>query len=397
MIGKGAHLLRRAGLSLWALSILCAAGAFPAPAAPAGDAAGRTRVIMPGDRLRVSVAEQSDMDQVYTVAGDGTMDFGFVGRVPVAGKTTAEAGAELEQRLEQSYFKDATVTVEVAQYVEGAIMVMGAVQKPQAMAFRSDDMLTVSEAIIQCGGFNRDAAGTRVKILRWDVGGGMKRVVLTVDVQSMFETLDFSKDQFLRPRDIIMVPTLGASEPSPEYLALGEVGAPGFHPYSEGLDLIRALMRAGGPNRTAKLNAARLLRADKGGGYSPIPIDLSRLLGSADMRINIRILPGDILFLPSAEQASQGQVYLLGEVTHPGALPMPLDQEVTLARMILSSGGLGQFANDSKIRIIRQAPDGSRQTLTADVGKILKTGNFEEDIPLVSGDVIIVPEKVLGF
>ena len=66
-------------------------------------------------------------------------------------------------------------------------------------------------------------------------------------------------------------------------------------------------------------------------------------------------------------------------------------------RVLLRLGGLGRFANESKVKILRTAPDGSKQTLIVDVGTILKNGSFDQDVPLVNGDVIIVPEKLLSF
>lgn len=356
------------------------------------------RKIIPGDRLRISVTEQPDLNRVYPVAGDGTIDFGFIGRINIAEKTGKEAAEEIERLLEETYFKEANVTVNIAEFVEGAILVIGAVKMPGSIPFSGGEILTVMEAISQQGGLTREAAGNQVKILRWKSGGGMAREIITVDVQSMYEDLDFSKDQYLRPRDIVFVPSLGAADSvRSEFLALGEVGTPGFHPYSEGLDVIRAVMRAGGVGKGAKWNSARILRPNKTGQYAIIPIDLSRLFGAADMTMNLPVLAGDILFVPSAEQANRGQAYLLGEVTRQGALPLSLDEDMTLAKAILGSGGFAQFANDSKVKILRKAPDGSKQTLVVDVGRILKTGAFEDDVPLENGDVIIVPEKMLGF
>ena len=356
------------------------------------------RKIIPGDRLRISIAEQPDLNRVYPVAGDGTIDFGFIGRIGIAEKSGREAADEIKRLLEETYFKEATVTVAIAEFVEGAILVIGAVSKPGSIPFSGGEILTVMEAISLQGGLTREAAGNQVKILRWKSGAGMAREIITVDVQSMYEDMDFSKDQYLRPRDIVFVPSLGATESTrSEFLALGEVGTPGFHPYSEGLDVIRAVMRAGGVGKTAKWNSARILRPNKTGQYSIIPIDLSRLFGAADMSMNLPVLAGDILFVPSAEQANRGQAYLLGEVARQGALPLSLDGDMTLAKAILGSGGFAQFANDSKVKILRKAPDGTKQTLIIDVGRILKTGAFEDDVPLENGDVIIVPEKMLGF
>lgn len=393
---------RRACLRAWlgwglGSLVFLVGGAAPAWGQQPERKEGAVRTIMAGDRLRITVQEDPTLSQIYTVAGDGTVDLSFVGRLALEGLSINEAADFVERRLEETYFKQATVSVEVSEFVEGAILVVGAVNSPSSIPFRGDQMLTLMEAITMCGGLTREAAGTEVRILRWKMGGGMARQILTVDVQSMLETLDFSRDQFLRPRDIVFVPSLGASETRKEFLALGAVGSPGFHPYSEGLDVIRAVVRVGGLGRDGVWSAARILRPDKAGNYQVIPIDLGRLFGAAETRLNVPVLPGDIFFVPFAEQANRGQVYLLGEVARPGAIALPLDQENTLARLILSSGGLGKFANESKIRILRSAPDGSRQTLYVDVGRIIKTGIFDEDVPLQNGDVIIVPEKILSF
>jgi polysaccharide biosynthesis/export protein len=380
--------------------VLALASALPSLRAPAQvltTSAGDRKVIA-GDRLRITVAEDSGLSQVYSVAGDGTIDFGFIGRVSAGEQTVSEIGEVLKKLLEETYFKEATVKVEIAEYVEGSILVMGAVKNPGPIAYRGDQAITLLDAILQCGGMGNSAAGTEVRILRLVPGGGMQRQTLKVNVQSMFEQLDFTGDQYLRPRDIVYVPDLGAGrEGAVEFLALGDVGSPGFHPYTPGLDIIRAIMRVGGVMRSASWDSARILRPDKSGQYSIIPINLSRLFGAADMSLNIPVLAGDILFIPSAEQATRGQVYLLGEVGRQGAITLPISQDVTLAKMILGVGGFTKFANDSKVKILRKAPDGSRQTLYVDVGRILKLGDFETDVPLEDGDVIIVPERMLSF
>lgn len=352
------------------------------------------RNIMSGDRLRITVVQAPEMDRVYAVAGDGTIDMDLIGRLQVEGLSQDEAASRIEGLLESAYFKKATVMVTVSEFVEGSILVWGAVQSPGMVPFKGDELLTLIEVIGMSGGMAGNANGSEVKILRWKPGGGMERQIITVDVKAMMDTLDFTRDQFLRPRDIIMVPTLGEGEGLGEFLALGEVGKPGFHPYDDGLDMIRAVVQAGGVGREARMDAARLLRPDSTGQYRVIPVNLSRLFGAADMSQNITVLAGDIFFVPSAAQAASGRVYLLGEVSSPGILSLPLDRETTLARTLLTSGGLTKFANAGKVRIQRTAPDGSKQTLVVDVEKILKTGSFEDDVTLQNEDVIIVPERV---
>lgn len=351
------------------------------------------RPIMAGDRLRISVVQAPELNRLYPVAGDGTVDMGLLGRVAVEGLTPVEAAQHIEKSLESRYFKKATVTTEVAEFVEGALLILGAVASPGEIPFKGDEIVTLMEVVGRSGGLLPNADGKSVRILRWKRGGGMERDIITVDVKSMLDTLDFSKDQFLRPRDIIVVPSLGAGEGSGEFLALGQFGEPGFHPHKEGMDVIRAVAKAGGLSIYAKMDAGRLLRPDGSGQYRVIPLDFSRLFGQADMAMNMQIMPGDIMFVPTSEQSSGGKVYLLGEVTTPGMLTIPLDRETTLARTLLTSGGFTKYANTSKVKVLRQGPDGGKQTMEVDVARILKTGKFEEDVPLRNEDVIIVPER----
>ena len=243
---------------LWA----CAGVAYGAGEAKptTGTTEGGGRRIMAGDRLNISVREQPDMNRVYAVAGDGSIDVGFAGRVVIAELTADEAARRLENVLEDRYFKEANVTISVANFVEGDVLLTGAVQSPGSIPFRGDSLLTLMEAITRAGGLREDAAGDRVRILRWTPGGSMERQTVEVNVQKMLDTLDFSDDQYLRPRDMIIVPTRGREEGRDEFLALGELGSPGFHPYVPGLDIIKVVTMVGGLGEYADWSGARILR-----------------------------------------------------------------------------------------------------------------------------------------
>lgn len=366
-----------------------AAGQTPARMDPAA------RRILAGDRLNISVREQPDMNKTYAVAGDGSIDFAFAGRVVIAELTSDEAARKLESVLEEKYFKDANVSISIANFVEGDVLVTGAVRSPGSLTFRGDSILTLVEAISRSGGLADNAAGDRVRILRWTPGGSMERQSIEVDVQGMQDTMDFSKDQYLRPRDIIIVPSRGAEEGRNEFLALGEVRSPGFHPYSEGLDIVKTVTLVGGLGEFADWSGARILRPKPSGEYAIVPLDLSRLFSAADMAMNLPLQKGDIFFVPSVRNLVRAQVYLLGEVNRPGAVSLSAGPGATVARLILDQGGATQFANLGKVQIQRTAPDGSKKALVVDVGRILKEGSFEEDVPLQEGDVVIVPEKGL--
>ena len=151
----------------------------------------------------------------------------------------------------------------------------------------------------------------------------------------------------------------------------------------------------GGLSERADWTGARILRPRPNGEYALVPLDLGRLFGAADMSMNIPLQKGDIFFVPSVHNQVREQVYLLGEVNRRGAVSLISGPHATVARLILEQGGMTEFGNPSKVQILRTAPDGSKKTMRVDVGRILKEGKFEDDVPLQDADVVIVPEKGL--
>lgn len=377
-------------------SLLFAAFCVSACLPARSDEPASARRILAGDRLNITVREQPDLSRVYPVAGDGTIDFSFAGRIVIAELTPGEAARKLEKALEKEFFKEATVTVSIANFVEGDVMITGEVATPGVLPFRGDAILTLMEAIVRSGGLTPDAASEHVRILRWAPGGGMERETIEVNVKKMSESLDYSRDQYLRPRDIVVVPRRGENDTASEFLALGEVRSPGFHPYTPGMDVIKAVTLVGGLGEFADWDKGRILRPRKDGTYMVIPVDLGRLFSAADMSANAVLEPRDIFFVPSTRNVVGQQVYLLGKVKRPGAFTFSSGPNATLARVLLEAGGFAEFANPAKVQVQRMGPDGDKKILTVDVKSILNEGSFENDLPLQDGDVIIVPETLWG-
>lgn len=384
---------------LWPVRVACACLLLTEPLlaqSPPPVAGIVSRKIVQGDRLDVVVLKDESLSKVYPVMGDGTIEMAYAGRIYVANKTPESAAEVIERHLEADYFLDAQVRVNFSEFVQGAVVVMGAVNSPQRLEYRSEQMLTLMDALVAAGWLAQNANGREVKILRWSTEGGMHRDVVTVDVQAMWDAYDFKNDHYLQPRDVVVVPATGTSEEAMEFLVLGEVGNIGFHPWRENLDLIRAITGVGGFTREARLDSVRILRPDPAGQVSVIPVDMS-VLFSGNMKENRQILAGDIIFVPSAASANAGQVHLLGEVNNPGSYDLPLNKSMTLSRLLLVRGGAKELANLRKVRVIRTGPDGTKQTLVHDVKEILDNGLFEQDVPLQDQDVIIVPSRTLGF
>jgi polysaccharide export outer membrane protein len=86
-------------------------------------------------------------------------------------------------------------------------------------------------------------------------------------------------------------------------------------------------------------------------------------------------------------QINSKRIYLIGEVLHPGAMPMLPNMTVLQA---LSSAGLNQFANTKRIYLLR-TENGKQQKLPVNYRKLVKGEQIEQNYLLQPGDTIVVP------
>ncbi len=92
-----------------------------------------------------------------------------------------------------------------------------------------------------------------------------------------------------------------------------------------------------------------------------------------------------------------GVVYVLGSVNRPGPLLLPADEPFTVTKVIIAAGNFSSFAKSTKVRLIRYDESGKKYQTYVNVARIMKNGEFDEDIPVQNGDWIIVDEKLFSF
>jgi polysaccharide export outer membrane protein len=87
-------------------------------------------------------------------------------------------------------------------------------------------------------------------------------------------------------------------------------------------------------------------------------------------------------------QINSQRVYVMGEVTRPGAYPVL--PGMTILQAISSAGGLTQFANSKKIFLMRD--ENHIQTkYPFSYKEVLDGRKAEENLPVKAGDTIVVP------
>jgi len=94
-----------------------------------------------------------------------------------------------------------------------------------------------------------------------------------------------------------------------------------------------------------------------------------------------------------------GRVYIWGQVRTQGPLDIQINENLTAGQAILRAGGLGDFANKTKVKVVRAAtgPNGEKKVFELNMEDILQKGKVEQDIVLKPDDFIIVPTRLINF
>jgi protein involved in polysaccharide export with SLBB domain len=131
-----------------------------------------------------------------------------MGRVPAENKTCKQLAMELKAALEKDYYYQATVIIAVDQRAKsrGKVYLVGPVRAPGPQEIPSDEVLTLSKAIMRAGGFNDFADRQNVKVTRNAPSeqGGKKTFV--IDVGQIFDKGKVELDLVLETDDLILIP-----------------------------------------------------------------------------------------------------------------------------------------------------------------------------------------------
>lgn len=169
----------------------------------------------------------------------------------------------------------------------------------------------------------------------------------------------------------------------PLYL-IGQFKKAGIFYMDRPVNLIQGMALGNGPDPTANLRSARLLRNKK-----LVPVDIYEALVHGDLRHNVWLKAGDTIYLPDTNNQN---VFVFGAVKTQGAVAM-VNGQLSLAQA-LTYGGLGEFSFDPKIRIIRSLSPTHGELYVVDFDKIMN--GEASSFMLAEGDVIYVPRSTIA-
>lgn len=90
--------------------------------------------------------------------------------------------------------------------------------------------------------------------------------------------------------------------------------------------------------------------------------------------------------------ATEQQVRVVGQAVQPRALRYR--QNMTVLDVVIEVGGLSELAAGNRARIIRRV-NGEQTELRVRLNDLLNKGKIEHNVPMMPGDILMIPESVL--
>ena len=244
-------------------------------------------VLGPGDELEITVYGATDLSGHTRVSADGNISMPLIGYVRLAGLSSSEAEAAIENQLhENSILNDPHVSVYVKEYTSSGISVSGEVAKPGFYSAVGPHRLF---DILQAAGGPTDRAANKVVIIHRDQE--------PKDATTLYISKDpaemAASNVALQPGDTVVVPKAGI------VYVLGEVTRPGGYVLNStgGITVLQIVAVAGGPTHVASAGKTRLLRRTEN-GFQEQQIDVKKLLRGKAQDVPVR--DQDILFIPTS-------------------------------------------------------------------------------------------------
>lgn len=272
-----------------------------------------------GDLITVTFWQQPDLNTQTRIDAEGKIDLPLIGRMPASGLTVEQLGRRIVEKMANYNSKITQATVAVNEYGSRRVFVTGAVNTPGKYSF--EKIPTVWEAILEAGGPRADAQLNAVQILR---GGDQSRII-EVDLTAAFAGGDMSRLPKLEPGDNINVPATpagaggvagavagGAVNSKNAIYVFGYVAMPGVYPLEKDMDVLQAVVKAGGPilqlgsgggsNRPAREADLRKVKIITRGPEAPVVYSVNiETYTKHAVPVPLPLRPGDTIYIPGRD------------------------------------------------------------------------------------------------
>jgi polysaccharide export outer membrane protein len=259
-------------------------------------------VIGPGDVLAITEWKTTGVStHELPVRPDGNVSFSFMEDLKVAGLTPTQIDDLITSQLE-GFVKKPRIDVAVKEYKSKKVSFLGEIARvigtplsgPGIYPLKGKTKLT--ELLLEAGSETEKADLKNVKLIR-------RGRLYKLNLLSAMTLKDLNQDVLLENGDKITIPLLPQfkkeRESESHVLVMGQVQRPGWHKFSgETTTVAAAVTLAQGP--VIQFADLRHIKISRGDPENPvnITVDFKKLFYKADMRQNVQIRDGDIVFIP---------------------------------------------------------------------------------------------------
>ncbi len=259
-------------------------------------------VIGPGDVLAITEWKTTGAStHKLPVRPDGKVSFSFFEDLKVAGLTPTQIDDLITSQLE-GFVKKPRIDVAVKEYKSKKVSFLGEIARvsgtplsgPGIYPLKGKTKLT--ELLLEAGSETEKADLKNVKLIR-------RGRLYKLNLLSAMTLKDLNQDVLLENGDKITIPLLPQfkkeRESESHVLVMGQVQRPGWHKFSgETTTVAAAVTLAQGP--VIQFADLRHIKISRGDPENPvnITVDFKKLFYKADMRQNVQIRDGDIVFIP---------------------------------------------------------------------------------------------------
>ncbi|MDE6643939.1 MAG: SLBB domain-containing protein [Muribaculaceae bacterium] len=306
---------------------------------------------------------------------------------------------------------------------DNRVEVDGAIVHPGAYAI-GIDVNTVGDLVKIAGNPTEDAFLSRVQLFRENPDRSTS--VIGVNLGGILKGT--VPDVQLQKNDVLIISSVDELEPKEDVTIEGEVNRPGEYPFAKGMTIEDLIVQAGGMKEGAsivKVDISRRLKSDDA-------MTISEKIGKnftmkvkdgliVDGEKGFELEPGDIVDIRrSPGYVEQRRVKISGEVPFEGQYSLGKRTE-RISDLVNRAGGVSQFAylkgahltrqltedekiaRDETLSLARMSGDSiasnklivsDTYTVGIDLDKALSNPGGPEDLVLMEGDELVIPELV---
>lgn len=253
--------------------------------------------IGPSDILNVTIYAGGEVQVAVdlAVSDQGTVNFPFLGTVNTGGQSISQLEKNVSIPLEENYFVDPQVHIQIKEYHSLHFFISGAVKKPGKYEMQS--ATTIMDLIARAEGATADR-GNIAYILREGLQdkNGIVKEPLKVNLLKLLDEGDMSNNLLLVPGDSVYIPLAkGLDQSEMKVYVSGEVKKPDMYEYQPGLTALSICIMAGGFDKYAAPNRTTIVRLEDG-SQQVIKINLEDVVEGKIPDIPLK--PGDRVNVP---------------------------------------------------------------------------------------------------